>query len=105
MKIRTGDTVKVLTGKDKGKEGKVIQAFPKLAMVVVEGLNVATKHVKKRGTTAGQRLTYSAPIKLQNVALVAGKGTGRVGYTLKMVDGKMQRTRVVRKGKTVTEIA
>ena len=67
MKIKTGDSVQVIAGKDKGKSGKVIQVFPKLNKVVVENINKTVKHLKKRGTTAGQRIDFNAPIDVSNV--------------------------------------
>jgi large subunit ribosomal protein L24 len=74
MKIRKGDNVKVIAGKDRGKTGKVIQAFPDLGKVVVEGVNMATKHLKvqKRGDK-GQKLQYSAPLSATNVQLICPK--------------------------------
>ena len=55
MKIKTGDKVRIMVGKDKGKEGKIIQVFPEANRVVVEGLNQHVKHMKKRGTQPGQK--------------------------------------------------
>ncbi|MBI1908450.1 50S ribosomal protein L24 [Candidatus Uhrbacteria bacterium] len=100
MKIKTGDTVRIMTGKDKGKEGKVTQVFPTLDKVVVEGLNQRVKHVKRRGTQAGQRITYSGPIAASNVQIVGKEGVGRVGYVLK--DGK--KVRVLRHKKSTEEL-
>jgi large subunit ribosomal protein L24 len=72
MKIKTGDQVKVIAGKDKGKTGKVIQVFPKENRVVVEGANILKKHVRsvKQGQP-GQRVEFAAPLHASNVALVA----------------------------------
>lgn len=70
MKIKTGDLVRVLSGKHKGKEGKVTQAFPKLGMVVVEGVNQAVRHMKARGKQPGQRVTYNAPMRIEKVTVV-----------------------------------
>lgn len=67
LKIKTGDTVRVMTGRDKGKEGKVTQVFPARRLVVIAGLNERTKHLKKRGTQAGQKVKFSAPIHVSNV--------------------------------------
>ncbi len=105
MKIKTGDKVRVMSGKDKGKEGKVTQVLPKHGMVVVEGINNAVRHVKARGAQQpGQRVTYQAPIAIQKVALLNSKGAGRTGY--KMVgEGKdAKKVRVVKKAKIVEEI-
>ena len=92
MKIKTGDKVIVLSGKDKGKTGKVISADPKNGKVIVEGVNVATKHQKaqKKGQDGGI-IKVETPIYVSKVQLVCpkcGKGT-RVAY--KIVDGKKVR--------------
>ena len=89
MKIKTGDKVIVLSGKDKGKTGKVISADPKNGKVIVEGVSVATKHqkAKKQGQDGGI-MKVETPMYVSKVQLVCpkcGKGT-RVGY--KFVDGK-----------------
>jgi len=82
MKIRKGDTVKIIKGKDRGKTGKVIQCFPQEGYVVVEGLNLRVKHLRaRRGGEKGQKITYPAPLVHSNVMLVCptcGKIT-RVG--------------------------
>jgi large subunit ribosomal protein L24 len=99
MKIKTGDKVRVLAGKDKGKEGNVLQVFPELSRVVVEGVNTATKHLKGRGREAkGQKISFPSPIHISNVALVSGKSgkSGRVGYKRIEKDGKSQKIRVLR---------
>ena len=92
MKIRKDDKVIVLAGKDKGKQGKVLIAFPKAEKVVVEGVNVATKHQKprKQGEEGGI-IKVETPIYAAKVQLVCpkcGKPT-RVGH--KIVDGKKSR--------------
>lgn len=83
MKIRKGDRVVVLTGKDKGKEGVVIQALPAKGKVVVERVNVIKRHTKPtRAMQQGGILEREAPIDVSNVAIVSpsdGKAT-RVGY-------------------------
>ncbi len=92
MKIKRDDKVIVLSGKDKGKSGKVIAADPKADKVIVEGVNVATKHQKaqKKGQDGGI-IKVETPIYVSKVQLVCpkcGKPT-RVGY--KFVDGKKVR--------------
>jgi large subunit ribosomal protein L24 len=85
MKIKKGDTVKVIAGKDKGAEGKVIQVLRDDDRVVVEGVNRIKKHTKvvnqggRAGTTGGI-ITTEAPIHVSNVMLVEGNGTTRVGF-------------------------
>jgi large subunit ribosomal protein L24 len=70
MKIKINDKVRILSGRDKGKEGKVIQALPKLGMVVVEGINTTVRHLKAKGKQAGQKVTYSAPVRVSKVAKI-----------------------------------
>ncbi|MBI1961175.1 MAG: 50S ribosomal protein L24 [Parcubacteria group bacterium] len=71
MKIKKGDTIKVIAGKDRGKTGKVLQTLPKLNRVSAVGINVLTKHLKsgKRGQ-AGQKVEFPSPIQVSNVMLV-----------------------------------
>ena len=92
MKIKKDDKVVVLSGKDKGKQGKVIKADPKAMKVIVEGVNVATKHQKprKQGEEGGI-FKVETPIYTSKVQLVCpkcGKAT-RVGH--KIADGKKLR--------------
>ncbi|MEK7132009.1 MAG: 50S ribosomal protein L24 [Patescibacteria group bacterium] len=70
MQIKTGDTVKVISGSQRGKQGKVSQVFPRLGLVVVEGINKRTKHLKKRGQNAGQKITFDAPLRSENLTIV-----------------------------------
>lgn len=83
-KIKMGDTVRILRGKDTGKKGKVLAVLPKAMTAVVEGLNMVKKHVKaKSGGQKGQRVSIAAPLRLANIQLVCTqckKGT-RVGIT------------------------
>jgi large subunit ribosomal protein L24 len=66
--VKTGDMVMVTTGKDKGKTGKVLQTFPKLNRVVVEGVNVTKRHLKsRRKEEAGQIVEFPMPIHASNV--------------------------------------
>ena len=92
MNIRKDDKVVVLSGKDKGKQGKILTADPKAAKVIVEGVNVATKHQKprKQGEEGGI-IKVETPIYAAKVQLVCpkcGKAT-RVGH--KLADGKKVR--------------
>ena len=82
MKIKTSDNVIVITGKDKGKIGKVARVALKKKQVVIEKVNIRTKHVKKTANRAGERVRFEAPINISNVMLVCpqcNKRT-RVGY-------------------------
>lgn len=83
LHVRTGDTVFVISGKDKGKTGKVVKVFPKKGKVVVEGINIVTKHLKPTQMNAqGTVVQKEAPIYSCKVMLFdekAGKAT-RVGF-------------------------
>ena len=96
MNIKRDDKVIVLSGKDKGKEGKVLVASPKTGKVVVEGINVATKHMKpRRQGEEGGIIKVETPIYVSKVQLVCpkcGKAT-RVGF--KVENGK--KTRICKK--------
>ena len=91
--VRSGDTVRILSGKDKGKQGKVLEASPKEGKVIVEGLNIGKKHVKPRkmGKPGGiidvERPLYSC--KVQLVCPKCGKPT-RIGHKI-LTDGTKQR--------------
>jgi large subunit ribosomal protein L24 len=68
MKVKKGDNVEILTGKDKGKSGKVLKSFPKLGKVIIEGLNLVNKHQKSRkGAGKGQMVQIAMPIDASNV--------------------------------------
>ncbi len=81
MKIKKGDTVKVIAGSSKGKEAKVISVDTDKKKVVVEGVNVVTKHSKpSAGNPNGGIITKEAPIDISNVMLVEGGKATRVGF-------------------------
>ncbi len=81
MKIKKGDTVKVIAGSSKGKEAKVISVDHKNNKVVVEGVNVITKHAKPSASNPnGGIITKEAPIDASNVMLVDGGKATRVGF-------------------------
>ena len=85
LSIKKGDTVKVIAGRDKGAEGKVIQVLRENQRVIVEGVNRVKKHTKVvqqggRGGTTGGIITTEAPIHVSNVMLVEGDGVTRVGF-------------------------
>jgi len=94
MKIKKGDRVIVVTGKDKGVSGKVIEAYPEAQRVLVEGVNRIKKHTKigqsARGAKTGGIVTQEASVHVSNVMLlveVDGKKVGsRVGYRVEKVD-------------------
>ena len=82
MKIKKGDLVQVITGKDTGKQGKVIAAYPRDERVLVEGVNRVKKHTKAgptaRGSQAGGIVTTEAPVHVSNVQLVVEKDGNKV---------------------------
>ncbi|MFH0892048.1 MAG: 50S ribosomal protein L24 [Candidatus Falkowbacteria bacterium] len=89
MKIKKGDKVKILTGKDNGKTGKVLQVFPARNRVSVEGLNLSIKHMRpRRQNEKGQRIEFPAPLNASNLMLVCPKCNkpSRVGF--KVVETK-----------------
>ena len=92
LKIKTGDTVMVIAGKDKGKVGKVLKVIPEKERVIVEGVRIVKKHVRPNPKyPEGGIIEMEAPIHISNVMLVdpkTGKPT-RVG--IKIVDGKKYR--------------
>jgi large subunit ribosomal protein L24 len=107
MKIKTGDTVRIIAGKDRGKQGKVLQVFPKLEKVVVEGLNMATRHLRsRRRDQAGQKIQFPSPIHVSNVQILSSKSgkTGRVGWKFIEKDGKKTKIRVIRRKGAVEDI-
>ena len=86
MHVKKGDTVLVLSGKDKGVKGKIIASYPEKQRVIVEGVNRITKHTKVGSTTRGAQtggiITQEAPIHVSNVMLIDPDGDKptRVGY-------------------------
>jgi large subunit ribosomal protein L24 len=89
-KLRKGDKVIVLAGKDKGKTGEISSVDPKSGKAVVDGINIAIRHVKQSQTTQGGRTPKAMPVDLSNLAIVDknGKAT-RVGF--RMEDDKKVR--------------
>ncbi|MDF3051235.1 MAG: ribosomal protein [Pseudonocardia sp.] len=99
MKIKKGDTVLVIAGKDKGARGKVIQAYPARDRVLVEGVNRIKKHTRvtqnQRGAQSGGIVTQEAPIHISNVMLIDSDGKPtRVG---KKVTDDGRRVRISRR--------
>ena len=82
-KLKTGDKVVVLAGKDKGKEGTITSVDPKAGKAVVEGINMAIRHTRQSQTEQGGRLPKAVPIQLSNLALLDANGkTTRVGFRM-----------------------
>ena len=90
-KLKTGDRVVVLTGRDKGQEGEILSVNPKAGRAVVSGINMVTRHQRQTQTTPGGRLRVEAPIDLSNLAIVDPKdgGPSRVGFRIE--EGKKVR--------------
>jgi large subunit ribosomal protein L24 len=108
MKLKVGDKVRIITGTEKGKEGKITQVFPKDSRVIVEAINMKSKHLKGRKGSAqkGQKVEFAAPIHISNVALVGSSVKfGRVGMKMLKKDGKLVKTRVLHKAGKVEDIA
>jgi len=85
MKIKKGDQVLVISGKYRGKKGKVIRALPKKEKIVVEGVNIVKKHVRpRRAGEKGQIVQMPAPLHVSNVKLICShcKKATRVGYKI-----------------------
>jgi large subunit ribosomal protein L24 len=104
MKIKKGDQVVVISGKDKGASGRVIDAYPDSDRVLIEGVNRIRKHTKVTSTTRGAKtggiVTQEAPVHVSNVMLLVeidGKKVGsRIGYRVETVekDGREKQVRV-----------
>ena len=96
MKIHKGDTVIVISGKDKGAKGKVLKAFPARNKVLVQGVNRIKKHTaisrNERGAQSGGIVTQEAPIHVSNVMVVDSDGNAtRIGYRVDEESGKKVR--------------
>ena len=101
MKVHKGDTVLVISGKDKGAKGKVLEAYPTREKVLVQGVNRIKKHTaisqNERGAQSGGIVTQEAPIHVSNVMVVDSDGKpARVGYR-DGGDGEQKRVRVSRR--------
>ena len=84
MHVKTGDTVQVIAGKDKGKVGEIVKALPQVSQVLVKGVNIKTKHVKPQAEgESGRILTQEFPIHSSNVMLYSTKQNvaSRICYT------------------------
>ena len=92
LRIKKGDRIRVLAGKDRGKEGNVTRVVPKAGKVIVDGVNIAKKHQKPtRSTMQGGIIDRDMPLDVSNVALVCPKGhPARVGYKFN-TDGSKRR--------------
>lgn len=94
MKVKKGDTVKVLCGKDRGKQGDIIRVLPKTSRVLVQGVNIVTKHIKKRtqqDTKPTGRVKMEAPIHVSNVQVINPTTGNSARIAFKIVEGKKER--------------
>jgi large subunit ribosomal protein L24 len=97
-KLKKGDKIVVLTGKDKGKEGTISSINPKTGKALVEGINIAIRHVKQSQNTQGGRVPQAMPIQLSNLSLLDSNGKAtRVGF-------KMDGDKKVRFAKTTGDV-
>lgn len=105
MKIKKGDTVLIISGKDRGKKGKVLEVFPKEKRLLVEGINLRKKHTRpKREGEKGQIVELALPIPISQAKLICPRcqKATRVGYILKEepqpgLKGKKKKFRICKK--------
>ena len=101
MRIRKGDTVIVIAGKDKGKKGKVIKAMPKDNKVIVEGINIQTKHQKQTRTEKAEIKHMEGPIDVSNVMYFDAKA--KAGSRIEMKIQGDRKVRVAKKSGTIID--
>jgi large subunit ribosomal protein L24 len=90
-KLKKGDKVIVLAGKDKAKEGEITKIIPKNSKAIVSGINTVMRHTKQTQSEQGGRITKEMPIQLSNIALVDPKNGGPTRVGFKLTDGKKVR--------------
>jgi len=108
MKIKSGDKVKIIAGKDKGKKGKVLQVFPEKKKASVEGLNLAIKNLRPRKQgEKGQKIEFPAPIDISNLMLMCPKCNKptRIKYKIleKVANKKNKKVRICSKCKELID--
>lgn len=106
MNIKKGDKVKILTGKDKGKTGKVLQVLPSRERASIEGLNLLIKHLRpRRQGEKGQKIEFPAPIDLSDLMLVCPKCDKpmRPGHQIIDMAGRKKKVRICKKCKQVID--
>jgi large subunit ribosomal protein L24 len=117
MRIKKGDLVQILSGKDRGKQGKVLEALPKAGRVVVENLNIVKRHTKPRAMRDSSRMggpsmapggviDKPAPVDVSNVMIVcpACDRPTRIGMSVKEIKGQKVKIRVCRRADCGQEI-
>ncbi len=90
-KLKKGDKVIVLAGKDKGKEGEILSVMPKENRAMVQGVNMVIRHTRQSQTDQGGRIPKEASVDLSNLAMVDPKDGGATRVGFKEVDGKKVR--------------
>ena len=96
-KLKKGDKIVVLTGKDKGRQGEITMVMPSENQAIVDGVNIAIRHTKQSATSQGGRIPKAMPIDLSNLALLDANGKAtRVGF-------RMEGDKKVRFAKTTGE--
>jgi large subunit ribosomal protein L24 len=106
MNIKKNDKVKMLSGKDKGKTGKVLQVIPSEGKISVEGLNLLIKHLRaQRQGEKGQRIEFPSFVDASNVALICPKcgQAARIQHKVSEVEGKTKKYRTCQKCKEVID--
>jgi large subunit ribosomal protein L24 len=92
LHVKKGDTVMVITGKDKSKTGKIVKVLPKKDGVLVEGINTVKRHMRARGNEPGGIVEKEAPIHISNVMVYCGKCSKQVRTRMNVLeDGKKAR--------------
>jgi large subunit ribosomal protein L24 len=99
MKLRKGDEVEMLSGKDRSKRGTIMRVFPKDGTVIVEGINIAKKHQRQtKARVRGGIIDKDMPVQVSSVALVCPKdGAVRVGYEFKAEGDRRHKVRVCKR--------
>jgi len=90
-KLKTGDTVIVLAGRDKGKQGDIVRVMPGAGKAVVAGVNMVIRHQRQSQTVRGGRIPQEAPIAISNLAFVDPKDGGPTRVGFRMEEGKKVR--------------
>lgn len=92
MKLKVNDIVLVTAGKDKGKTGKIVKAIPTTDRVVVEGVNMYVRHIKKQGQRSGEKVTRERSLSTGNVAILNPdtKKADRIGYKMDKAGNKVR---------------
>ncbi|MCD4760735.1 50S ribosomal protein L24 [bacterium] len=104
MKIKVSDKVQIISGKDKGKTGKVVQVLPEISKAVVDGINVMYKHLRpqKKGEK-GQRVQFNGPVRVSNMILICPKCSKPSRTGIKLGEDRKGKARFCKKCKEVID--